>query len=320
MSNADVPMPSTDPRGISTFFKAPPSDMSAVPPLKQLAKGFNPEEWREGIDICLQKVQMNEHQKQEWRGGSSHAFQSFVDQLLADVRASIPDNLQGLETSRPEWLPSETLWLGPGMEGWKLYDLIPGSFWRQQQLEEEGEAGEEARQEEDERRAEEMRHRMASEEMEEQAQVGTSRERQEEVQDRAAEDIQCIGCGGTNNPQDIILCGGAEQGTSFHTGLHTHPSIGWHSGCLPAHELEMPLEELQQSPEELEWCCRSCATHLAGNGVWIGWKIVSQKLVSGKQVYTVQWLGDAGTSDQYFRDVRGTVIHREWMKNRRNND
>ena len=204
------------------------------------------------------------------------------------MRASIPSNLEEMDSSKPSWLPASMLWLGPGRGGWKLYDLIPDSFWRQQGASNQGEAGEAARQAEQERRAEELRERMASEELSEQAEVGGSRERRQEVQERAYDDICCIGCGGTNNAEDIILCGGAERGCQHYTGLHSHPSIGWHSGCMPGNELEMPLEELQQSPEELEWCCRSCATHLAGNGVWIGWKIVSQKLVSGKQVYTVQ--------------------------------
>ena len=68
MSNADVPMPSTDPRGVSTYFKAPPPDLTSTLPFKKLAKGFDPEEWRQGIDICLDKVEMNRQQQQEWSG------------------------------------------------------------------------------------------------------------------------------------------------------------------------------------------------------------------------------------------------------------
>ena len=231
-----------------------------------------------------------------------------------EVRASIPDDLEDMDTSRPTWLPEDVQHLGEA-EGWKLPDLIHASFW--DQAFPQSTSNQDARREEEQRQEQLRQERMQSEEFQEQAETGTGRQMRQEQQERATDDIQCITCGGTNNAEDIVLCEGAAVGSEFFTGLHTHPKVGWHSSCIPDAQLEVPLSELQESPENLDWCCKDCSVHLAAQNIYLGWKIVNQRVVSGRQVYTVQWLGQQPDSDQHYSDVKGTAIHAQWLASRR---
>jgi len=209
-----------------------------------------------------------------------------------------------MEADKPSWLPEGVLWLGP--EGWMLPQLIRSTSrptTNDPRAEEEEEA---------ERSRRESERRDNSGEFEEQLRTGTVREQRQEVQDRAEEDIACIGCGGLEEP--IIICEGADRSSKYHTGLHIPPKMGWHPGCIPEAELEVPLAEIDASPEDLSWCCKSCAEHLGLEDVWLAWKIKNQRQVGSRQVYTVQCLGNQPDSDQYYTDLRGTTVHKEWVK------
>ena len=224
--------------------------------------------------------------------------------VCAEVQASIPDALDDMDTEKPSWLPEGVLWLGP--EGWMLPKLISSASRHgvnQSAADEEEEA---------ERSRRESERRINSGEFQEQLRTGTVREQRAEVQDRAEEDIQCSACGGLEEP--IVICEGGDTTSKYHTGLHTHPKIGWHPDCMPEEVLEVSLEEIDASPEDLSWCCKPCSIHLASQNLWLAWKIKNQRQVGHRQVYTVQWLGSQPDSDQYFSDLRSTTVHREWVK------
>jgi len=148
--------------------------------------------------------------------------------------------------------------------------------------------------------------------MQEQIQTGTSRQMQQEHASRVVEDVACIVCAGTNNPNEMVLCDGGTHTSQWHTGLHQHPKIGWHYDCLPSSMLEMPLEELRESSEDLSWCCKPCAEHNTSAGKHLAWKILKQESRGGSQAYEVQWLGSSETSWQRYSDVSGTEILKQW--------
>ena len=117
--------------------------------------------------------------------------------------------------------------------------------------------------------------------------------------------------GESEEGNELIICCGPEKGSTH----HTMPAIAWHASCLPVEELEVPLQEILDSPETHSWACRTCAVELAGAGTFIDWKVIerSTKRVNlgnrkrGKRlVYKVQWLGEQGTTEELHSGMTGT--------------
>ena len=294
--------------------------MSHCSGFRALAKNWGPQEWRDGIDTVLKVVKLNPQQQAEWLKVHASVCFSVVD-LKCQVKDSMPCDLEGLDTSKPSWLPNTVMWLGP--QDFKLDDLIPPmrrSELEQEQADgdfEESERREEMREEMEQAQQQAFRQeqeRRQSSEFTEQVHHGTARQAANEDRERAEADIQCITCGGLEGT--IIICAGGVPDSEYHTAMHSHPKLGWHLDCIPLEALEVPKAEVAESPDELVWCCKACADSLAAREIWLAWKIKAQKVVSSRQVYTVQWLGSQPDSDQHYADLKGTTVHKLWIANR----
>ena len=116
--------------------------------------------------------------------------------------------------------------------------------------------------------------------------------------------------GDSEGGNPIIICCGLGMGST----KHTRPAIGWHALCLSNEELEVPLQEVLDSPDDHKWACKPCALQLAGMGIYIDWKIVDKTTMTVqvgrkrriKVAYNVQWLGGEGTTVALHSDMTGT--------------
>jgi hypothetical protein len=311
--------------------------------LKQLGKGYNYADCNSGVDVVLDKMSMDADNQAEWR-----AYQAMLPKGADDMASS-------LHTQRPPWLPPNVLWLGAEGGGWKLPQLVPASYKAAMAASAEAScsgaeataaaeavaaaaAAAAAADEQQQREAQ-----LQQEQYQEQVQTATQRQEQQQAAARNEADMQCIVCGSGGHPSPpsvlptppnltlpltlqmhwlvdessdynpIIQCSGHYK---HKTGLHSYPKIGWHTACMPQAELEMPLEELINSPDYMDWACKSCAVQLASQGVYIDWKLTNKThkavKVSGKRrqqrrvAYAVQWLGEQPPSVEVLSSLQDT--------------